>query len=664
MIYNPWNKVSPFWPLQNLAACNPFWGYIDREFDQVLTQDIAIFKIEDLPKNLEDLNMHSIKYLQAFFDNNQAAIVMPNKKDGLLKSAINLLIFDNKIKCRSKKQKIQSLPKSANQVVDYCLNLLKIPEDSRGVFLEILIVTLYGWASFIKYKSEWETQNLDLQQDFLALRILIFTLISNNWHSVVALAENTHKSCNYLEIIKSYEEIYKEKLFQKLSFQKSQIDSIADAQFIFCIDIRSEPLRRQIEKMGNYETFSFAGFFGTLINVKNHISEEIYSICPVLLRAEHQVNLLTKSKKCIRKKNIKKYFKYLYSNFKYNFTTPLLLVDFLGIFSAFVMLKKLLKLNKKPHTPSYIDISDIPLSEKIRYAKGLLNSIGLTKNFSKTIIICGHGSHTTNNSFATILDCGACGGRHGGDSARIVTEILNDSSVRNAIRKDGILIEDDITFIAALHNTTTNEVIYYNPVPDEIKKITSNKNIYKSLDWSETRPEWGLAKNASFIIGPRSFTKNINLDTRSFLHSYDYTLDSNGEIITQILTGPMIVAHWINSQYLFSTIDNIAFGAGSKVTQNITGKAAIIQGNASDIMHGLPMQSLFINDSIYYHEPLRLTTIIYGSKDLISNAIKTSDILQKLFANQWVFLVCFDIESKQRYFLDNNLEWQIYEKQI
>jgi uncharacterized protein YbcC (UPF0753/DUF2309 family) len=62
------------------------------------------------------------------------------------------------------------------------------------------------------------------------------------------------------------------------------------------------------------------------------------------------------------------------------------------------------------------------------------------------------------------------------------------------------------------------------------------------------------------------------------------------------MTAPMIVAQWINCQYLFSTIDNEAFGAGDKTTQNVIGGFGVVQGSGGDLCTGLPRQSLFHDD--------------------------------------------------------------------
>ena len=108
-----------------------------------------------------------------------------------------------------------------------------------------------------------------------------------------------------------------------------------------------------------------------------------------------------------------------------------------------------------------------------------------------------------------------------------------------------------------------------------------------------------------------NITKEMDLEGRVF-----FTL-TTGEgprwrfFFTTILTAPVVVAQWINNQYLFSTLDNVAYGAGSKVTKNIVGKIGIMQGNASDLMHGLPLQSVYSADDQPHHEPLRLFTVVY-----------------------------------------------------
>ncbi len=107
-------------------------------------------------------------------------------------------------------------------------------------------------------------------------------------------------------------------------------------------------------------------------------------------------------------------------------------------------------------------------------------------------------------------------------------------------------------------------------------------------------------------------TEGENLDGRAFLHSYDWTTDAEGDALEAILTGPLVVTQWINSQYYFATVDNGVYGSGSKVTQNPVGNVGVVQGNGGDLMTGLPLQSLKIDDDQPYHQPLRLSTVIHA----------------------------------------------------
>jgi hypothetical protein len=334
-------------------------------------------------------------------------------------------------------------------------------------------------------------------------------------------------------------------------------------------------------------------------------------------------------------------------------------------------------------------IDSIPLEQQVQFAGGALKLMGLTENFAPLVVFCGHGSETVNNAYASALDCGACGGRHGAPNAQILADILNNPSVREELQKQAIAIPADTLFIAAEHITTTDEVrLYHEQLPDalaerllelqnDLEKAgklnsrwriaemdptttgeqASNQTALRAKDWAQVRPEWGLARNAAFIAGPRWLTKAINLDGRSFLHSYEWEKDTDGSSLTTILTAPMVVAQWINTQYLFSTMDTVAFGGGSKITKNITGKIGIMQGNASDLMHGLPLQSVYRSDTEPYHQPMRLTTIVYAPTSRIDRIIREQPILQKLFGNAWVHLICYDPQNEAYYHLNEDLTW-------
>ncbi len=189
-----------------------------------------------------------------------------------------------------------------------------------------------------------------------------------------------------------------------------------------------------------------------------------------------------------------------------------------------------------------------PLNKRMDVAESILRNLGLTRNFARIVILCGHGADVVNNPYKAGLDCGACGGHSGEPNARIAAGILNDPQVREALHARGIEIPDDTFFIAAVHNTTTDEVNLFDlePLPEShfgelallehwldeagelcrhersqrMRKLRSEDLFRRSRDWSETRPEWGLANNAAFIIAPRSRTLNIDLGGRAFMHSY------------------------------------------------------------------------------------------------------------------------------------------------
>ncbi|MFN7038902.1 MAG: DUF2309 domain-containing protein [Alphaproteobacteria bacterium] len=713
-VQKSWEVIAPFWPLKNIIAVNPLQGLEHLPIEESFIQGAAYFEQEDLPEPMAKINRLTIKWLQAFFDNGQATITMPLRKKGLYSAWRQLALFDEQLHEHNleKKEWLKFLSDSSEQVIAECLLRLSIKKEDRQKFMTLILTTLPGWASYIKYCTEWneiDPAKPVSQSDYLAVRLIITAMTWPEakdlleWYEQV-LSKISQQRSPLTQILES-EKKYRLPLLQQIVSQPLQRHRTHKAQFVFCIDVRSEPFRRAIETVGDYETFGFAGFFGIPVQIENELTGENYASCPVLVKPKHIVkeflsclhNLRIRDKEgCGKLNNIKGF----YQSLKYTFATPFALVETLGVWSGAWMilksfypyfahkLKSRIANSIRPIHQLTLDLEDICFLDRCSYAESILKIIGLTKNFSPLVVLCGHGSTTLNNAFATALDCGACGGRHGASNARIMAEILNDHKVRASLEAKNIIIPNNTKFIAAEHNTTTDEVIFFNKNNvegvDQLKhdlqisrhinnmwrcnnmrvneRNPSTHALLRSIDWAQVRPEWGLARNASFIIAPRNLTKNINLQGRSFLHSYDYTQDLKGESLTAILTAPMVVAQWINSQYLFSTLNNAAYGAGSKITKNIIGKFGIMQGNASDLMTGLPLQSVYESDTQSYHELQRLMTIVFATRSKLDKIIAEQKILQKLFGNGWVTLTCVEPDENQTYFLQRDLTWILYDK--
>ena len=82
-----------------------------------------------------------------------------------------------------------------------------------------------------------------------------------------------------------------------------------------------------------------------------------------------------------------------------------------------------------------------------------------------------------------------------------------------------------------------------------------------------------------------------------------------------------------------------------------------MQGNASDLMHGLPLQSVLKSDDEPYHETLRLLVVVCAPRAYLDRVIQQQEILQKLFGNEWVHLVCREPETESYYQLNTDLSW-------
>ncbi|PND59101.1 DUF2309 domain-containing protein [Mycobacterium sp. ENV421] len=462
-------------------------------------------------------------------------------------------------------------------------------------------------------------------------------------------------------------------------------------QVVTCIDTRSEGLRRHLESLGGYQTLGFAGFFAAAIRFTDLMGGAASDLCPVLIAPSHEISELAaadgahQAERRISGARRLAGAEAAFHAAKEAVAAPFTLAEAAGWAAAPLAAAKTLTpavsgtIRRHLHTlavpeaATVLSVDAIPPAERVLFANVALTTMGLVDDFGRLVVFCAHGSSSENNPYQAALDCGACGGQAGGPNARTAVALLNEPEVRRELRGMGIDIPDQTWFVAAQHDTTTDRIQILDrhlipathhedvarldvdlaragaalaaercaTLPGARRTRTRARAVRhvstRSVDWAQVYPEWGLADNAAFIVGPRDISAGLDLQRRTFLHSYDAEVDADGSALETIMTAPLVVAQWINCQYYFSAVAPDVFGAGTKTVHNVVGGAGVISGHNGDLRLGLPWQSI-ADGSRLRHEPMRLLAVIQAPLSRIDTIIDRNPILQRLFGNEWVSL--------------------------
>lgn len=642
------------------------------------------------------------KWLGVFMDEGLAEWEMPNKSEGFYQAWRKLAKYDSKIGVKN----ISEIPATASEALEILMK--EYPENECVEIFKHHLAALPGWMGYIKHRNEnntaWQKQYPITLQDYLAMRLFIAKKL-NVAFLPKSIAENGSTVANQFRHLwlNAWERTWQKQLSKTLIASSIEINSnptktdVPDVQFALCIDTRSELMRRHIENAGNYETFGYAGFFGIAMDYKSENDGIVRKSCPPILGSAYlvsetpQENKTEKAVKFAKQNQTKNFTEYFLRRLKNMLPSAFGYVEGSGLFYGISLVRRTAlpgysyrKNNRKEtdyekiYKPEINSCSEekhahknVSIKEKVAIVKGAFDLTGW-QQFAPLVLFVGHGSHTANNPFGSSLDCGACAASPGRHNARMLAEMANLKEVRQQLKDvHSLQIPETTIFMGAEHNTTTDEIVIFDSeVPETHKQAIQNlrDNLAKAQqnaiserlhskegnvklaqnkanNWSETRPEWGLAKNASFIIAPRKITKNLNLDGRCFLHSYAWELDLEGAALEGIMQGPMVVTQWINNHYYFSTVENDTFGSGSKITQNITGKFGVVQGNGGDIKMGLPLESVKFSDIEMYHQPLRLSVVIQAPLERIEKILHSNEHLKNLLDNEWIYLMVMDPEK-------------------
>jgi uncharacterized protein len=712
----------------------------------------AIASLSDIATEVtqKDWNRFMISRISAwaasYFDKGQAIWSVTNQEGSLFLSWKNEAEIDLTPQLSGLKdfrKKVSKLPDHPIEAIQYGIEILGVPEKGMSIYLHRLLVKVGGWSAYAG-QLDWEN-NLYNGKDgklieFLAVLIsweaCLFETLKNDllkekWNAAIQILaiddvsqKMNHQLFHKLILQEAFDVSAQRKIVNKFQVNlKNNIKRPVEtkAQAIFCIDVRSEVFRRNLELVDSeIKTFGFAGFFGLPIKYVplGHIGGEAQ--CPVLLKTgptileelvdykqnkvaidnrvlAHQVNQIWKSFKAgavtcfsfVSPMGLT-YLPKLFTD-SFGLTRPVTHPDKIGLNNYFSK-SKTVRLAVDTYNNESVGIE---IESQIEMAKNALTAMSLTDKFAPFVLIVGHGSTTVNNPHATGLDCGACGGHTGEANAKVAAAILNNTQVRAGLQTHNIFIPKNTIFLACLHDTTTDEVSIFNlqDVPDNRKtelvdlqqslseaakasrserslrmytNSTGNTDksiIGRSKDWSQTRPEWGLAGCSTFIIAPRERSLGVDLEGKSFLHTYDWKKDENFGVLEAIMTAPMVVTSWINLQYYASTVDNENFGSGNKTLHNITAGLGVLEGYSGDLRVGLPWQSVHDGEK-FQHEPLKLNVIIEAPISAINNVIKKHMSVRNLCDNGWLKILIMNEVGEISHRYDGNLIWEELNKKV
>lgn len=473
-------------------------------------------------------------------------------------------------------------------------------------------------------------------------------------------------------------------------------------QALLCIDDRECSFRRYIEKLDpECRTFGTPGFFNIDSYFQSEQSKFITKICPAPVSPKHLIKEEKSNLKFGKDSHFTKRSHSILGGWLVSLTLGFWSIIQLSmnifkpsrnamVVSSFSHMDKNAELtieNKNPDNKENGLQVGYSIEEMTDRLEGLLKSIGLVDGFAPIIYLIGHGASSVNNTHYAGYDCGACSGRPGSVNARTMAFIGNHIIVREKLKSRGISIPENTQFVGALHETTRDEIEYYDLNKLNEKNLIAHQGISNIFDKAlafnskersrrfilidshdeaenihqkvklravslfEPRPELNHATNALCIIGRRELTDHLFLDRRAFMNSYDYRIDTEGKYLLGILKAATPVCGGINLEYYFSRVDPFRLGAGTKLPHNVMGLIGVANGMEGDLRTGLPTQMIEV------HDPLRLLMIVEHYPEVVLKVIMENEATYEWFKNSWEHLIVIHPENHIFYiFKDGQFE--------
>lgn len=578
---------------------------------------------------------------------------------------------------------VAQAPDTADRAILRAADRLGLTPEAAETAFHRLLIDLGGWpqhARWMLWQAELAGGTDTTLTDMLAIRLIWEEALldhcpdaADTWQATVAAhavpVQPTPDQAIDAILQEAAERAHQRRLADLLS-GPVQATERPLMQAAFCIDVRSEVLRRALESQDTrIETLGFAGFFGLPVAHRPQGTDEAQAHLPALLvpslvstshgDADHE----TATRITARASRA-------WGRFRQAAVSSFAFVEAAGPTYGARLVRDALGWATTSPAPAPLPRFEPPLTaeQKARTAAAVLRAMSMVQGHARLVLLVGHGAQVTNNPHESAYHCGACCGQTGEVSSRLLASLLNDPETRAGLPAQGLALPEDTLFVAGLHDTVTDRVTLYpdTPVPTHAADLARAEAwlaaagqaaraeralrlpgaqpetlARRAVDWAEVRPEWGLAGCAAFIAAPRSVTAGRNLSGRAFLHSYDWRADKDFATLELILTAPVVVASWISLQYFGSTLAPQVFGGGNKLIHNVVGGIGVVEGNGGPLRPGLPWQTLHDGERPA-HDALRLSVLVEAPADAIAAVLHKHAGVRTLFDKGWLHLFVLD----------------------
>ncbi|MGB0680911.1 MAG: putative inorganic carbon transporter subunit DabA, partial [Polyangiales bacterium] len=400
---------------------------------------------------------HLSQFCAAYFDGGQAQLKL-GRTAGLYTSFHAHLQRDHSpqllMGAASFRQHAAALPSDPDALLHDALTALGVPTQERPAYLTALLLSIGGWAAWCAY-LRWQARlkgdddghlrellTMRLAWEWLAWRMggdsvqLPWRVAIARWPHVDRAHEQAHAIDHILQ--RAVELAYQQKLGTELAAAPHTNPSTAPVvQAVFCIDVRSERLRRALEAQSPaIHTRGFAGFFGLPAAYQPLGGRSAVPQLPALVAPSLCIEEGADAAPVATRRQARLARKMHWKRFQQQPASTFSFVEACGLFFAGKLLSHSLGLSRphpaaeraglhrsehqapKPQLTRHSDGRPLTLDDRVRLAADMLHTMGLVRDFAPLLLLVGHASDTTNNPHAAGLQCGACGGQSGEANAR------------------------------------------------------------------------------------------------------------------------------------------------------------------------------------------------------------------------------------------------------